>query len=85
MTEDESAFNDPPPNTWQPRRGFGLLWRGNRAVRDRIGWTIQQWEQPYSVQVQTAQDGSIFISNPSNTIFGLTANGIGWKQYNGGF
>ena len=86
MVEDESTFNNRPPNTWQPRRGFGLLWRGNERVRNRIGWAIQQWEQPYSVQVQTADDGTIFISEPRNAIFGLVPNGINWNLYaSGGF
>lgn len=73
----------PGPGLWQPRRGFGLLWRSNQAVRTRIGWATMEWEQPYSVQVQTALDGSIFISQPGSSIFGLLRGGINWNEYNG--
>lgn len=69
------------PNMWSPRRGFGLLWEQNIEVRNRIGAATQQWEQPYSVQVQTSNDGTIFISTPENFVFGLITNQTNWEQY----
>lgn len=30
----------PPPNMFQPERGFGKLWRTNQAVRDTLGWAL---------------------------------------------
>jgi len=82
MPEDSPQYvNAPRPNIWQPRRGFGLLWRDNATIRNRIGWAAQQWEQPYSVQVQTANDGTIFISQPGTSIFGLLPNNVNWNQF----
>jgi hypothetical protein len=30
----------PPEGMYQPRRGFGKLWRNNPEVRDRLGWAL---------------------------------------------
>lgn len=68
-------------NFWSPRRGFGLLWEQNPTVNSRIGAALEQWEQPYSVQAQTASDGSIFISTPSGFVFALMQGGVNWNQY----
>jgi hypothetical protein len=82
MPESDPAYAAAPtPNTWQPRRGFGLLWRNNAIVRQRIGWAVQQWEQPYSVQTQTAADGTIFLSLPDSSVFALTPGGANWQGY----
>ena len=32
----------PPPDTIQPRRGFGKLWRQNETLRSGLGWGITQ-------------------------------------------
>lgn len=31
---------DPPPGLYQPQRGFGLVWREQPMVRDRLGWAL---------------------------------------------
>jgi len=82
MTEEVPDFDNPPASTlFQPRRGFGLLWRTDEVVRDRIGWALQENEQPYSVQVQTAEDGVIFFSEPSDKVFSLFPGGRNWEMY----
>lgn len=82
MLEDSSQYNNPPgPNLWQPRRGFGMLWRDNASVRSRIGWATQEWEQPFSVRVQTSNDGVVYISRPSASVFSLFPNGENWQVY----
>jgi hypothetical protein len=82
MAEDDPAFaNAPLPGTWQPRRGFGMLWRANSVVRQRIGWAVEQWERPYSVRTQTASDGAIFVSEPGGGVFSLIPGGTGWERY----
>lgn len=84
MVEDSSEYVNAPSDTlWQPRRGFGLLWRDNTTVRNRIGWATQQWELPYSVQVQTGNDGSIYISRPTTGVFSLFPDGNHWQIYGG--
>ena len=75
----------PRPGVWQPRRGFGLLWRDNAAVRDRIGWGTIEFEQPYSAQVQTANDGAVFISQPTTGVFTLMPGGSNWSQFSTSF
>lgn len=84
MMHDDPGFGEPPSaNLWRPRRGFGLLWRGNEEIRERIGWAIDEWEQPYSVQLQSAEDGSFFISTPVDGVFNLLPGGRDWTLYSG--
>ena len=84
MVEDDPAYNDSPSEfTWQPRRGFGMLWRNDEAIRTRIGWAIDEWEQPYSAQTQIATDGTQFISTPDDGVFGLLPGGTDWTLYEG--
>lgn len=58
-----------------------MLWRSNSSVRDRIGWATMRDEMPYSVQVQTAQDGAIYISTPFQGVLGLMPSGNGWSLF----
>lgn len=83
MIEETGNFeNAPAPQLWQPRRGFGLLWRTDTGVRNRIGWSVQADEQPYSTQVQRSTDGTIYISQPAGlSVFALFPNGANWDQY----
>lgn len=84
MPEDDPAYTVSPfPGTWQPRRGFGLLWRTNAGVRNRIGWAVEQWERPYSVQVQIAQDGALFLADPDGGVFSLVPGGANWQRFTG--
>lgn len=76
-------LNAPSPALWQPRRGFGLLWRNDANIRGRVGWATQEWEQPFSVQVQTAQDGTLFMNTPVGTLFSLFPNGNNWQVLQG--
>ncbi len=78
-------LDEPPrevqPGYWSPRRGFGLLWEQNVAVRNRIGPAIQQWEQPFSVQTQTDNNNTLFISTPRNFVVGLLGDRANWERY----
>lgn len=42
----------PPPGLEQPIRGFGLVWRSNPRVRERLGWALSP-EVPYEGMVQS--------------------------------
>jgi hypothetical protein len=42
----------PPPNLLQPVRGFGLVWRTNARVQDRLGWAVTP-EIPYEGMLQS--------------------------------
>jgi len=81
MADTDPAYINPPPYTWQPRRGFGLLWRGQAALRDRLGWAVIEWETPFDVQVQIGSGGTIYMNEPRGGIFSLTAGGSEWKRY----
>jgi hypothetical protein len=82
MAEEAPNFLVPTETVfWQPRRGFGLLWRDNEVLRNRLGWATQQWEQPYSVQVQTADNATVFLSTPSTNVIVLFPNGQNWNRY----
>ena len=78
---DPSLNAQAPPYTWQPRRGFGLIWRSKPGVRDRIGWAVREWEEPYAIQVQIAMDGAIFLADPHGGIIGLQPGGRDWDRY----
>lgn len=81
MAEETLSYENAPPNTWQPRRGFGLLWRTDVDVRQRIGWATLQWEMPYSVRVQVGQDGTIFMNTPVNSLVALFPQRVNWQLY----
>jgi hypothetical protein len=65
----------PPYSDYQPRRGFGLIWRQYPEIRDRIGWAESAYEEPYMVSIQTRSDGTIFMSEPNGRVFALAPNG----------
>lgn len=73
-----------PPNTWQPRRGFGKLWREAppEEILNRVGWGLIEKEVPYSVKVQTRSDGTVFVNDSMGRVFMLTPGGQ-WTIYAG--
>jgi hypothetical protein len=83
MPETDPAFNSSPPNTWQPRRGFGLVWRTGLDVRTRLGWAVMEFEVAYTAQIQTAADGTIFMTDPRGGVLALSPNGTDWLWYPG--
>jgi hypothetical protein len=83
MPETDPAFGSPPAYTWQPRRGFGLVWRTLPDVRQRLGWAVSEWEQAFTIQIQTGADGTIYMSEPRGGVFGLSPDGSDWKRYEG--
>jgi len=84
MPAEDPMYNTPPnPATYQPRRGFGLLWRNNEAIRSRLGWATTPSEAPYNAQTQTGADSTLFISDPQNGVFMLLAQGVEWDRYTG--
>ena len=41
----------PPAGLYQPVRGFGLVWREETGVRDRLGWALGE-EAGYPTAIQ---------------------------------
>jgi hypothetical protein len=84
MLEVDETWEDPPNDElFQPRRGFGMLWRNNPAVRARIGWALDAWEVPYSSTVQEGDDGTIFLQDPYSGVVTLLPEQGDWARYLG--
>lgn len=70
--ERDHSWDEPqPPQTIQPRFGFGAVWREQDELRRRIGWAIQGWESVYTGRLQVAVDGTIYIEEASGGVFVL--------------
>ncbi|MBZ0299197.1 MAG: hypothetical protein K8J31_05635 [Anaerolineae bacterium] len=78
---DPSLVVSQPNYTWQPRRGFGSIWRDNPSLQERIGWAVREWEEPYNVRLQIGLDGSVFLADPSGGIIALRPGGQDWERY----
>jgi hypothetical protein len=82
---DESLV--PPPNLLQPVRGFGLVWRSNPRVQERLGWAttpeiaFEGMFQADSVELTVAtlylrgRDGSIVALNALDDVWDVLPPG----------
>jgi hypothetical protein len=81
MPETDPAFTpDPSTLTYQPRRGFGLIWRENDTVRERIGYAFYRYEFAYNIRYQTGEDGTIYLRDRRGGVFALYTNGD-WARF----
>jgi hypothetical protein len=75
----------PPAGLYQPIRGFGLVWRTDTAIRDRLGWAtapetgFQTWMQGYGGMGM--HSFFTLIQGIDGTIYHLTAMGAVWEVY----
>jgi hypothetical protein len=72
----------PPSGMLQPVRGFGLIWRTQAGVRDRLGWATQP-EIGYTAQIDgaaTATDSVTYITSQGGGAFALTGPGQSWRR-----
>ncbi len=80
-TEDKPATDPaltPPDGVFQPVRGFGLVWRTARGVRDKLGWATGQ-ETPYQAAFQIDTLGNRFIGGPGGEVYQLNADLSNWQ------
>lgn len=70
-----------PNSTWQPRRGFGLVWRNHPEVREGLGWAVQEHETPYETQIQIGQDGTVYLKVAGGGVFSMPPGGMGWQRH----
>jgi hypothetical protein len=70
-----------PPYTFQPKRGFGVLWRSSPAIQRRLGWSVREWEEPYNTQVQIGQDGTVYLQDSRGGVITLKAGGTNWERW----
>jgi len=75
----------PPAGLYQPVRGFGLVWRLDPSISDRIGWAtaseagFQTWKQGYSGMGMHSY--STLMQGIDGTIYSLGSMGSTWKVY----
>lgn len=80
-TPEEDPEIQPPEGLFQPRRGFGVLWRENPKIRDRLGWATGE-EIPFvmTTQVETLPEIEIlYFSDQNGGIIILEPDGVGWQ------
>jgi len=57
MPEQDPSYGPPPEGLIQPKRGFGLVWQENPAVRDGLGWALNEERQCDQADVQRFEHG----------------------------
>jgi len=76
---DESLV--PPPGLEQPIRGFGLVWRSNPRVQDRLGWATSP-EVPFEGMMQSDSAdlglGTLYLRLRDGGILALDARTNEW-------
>src|SRR5262249_19785915 len=75
--ESDSSLS-PPSGLFQPVRGFGLVWRNARGVRDRLGWDTAQ-EVSYQAALQVDGTGNRYISSVDNQVYELLSDYSNWQ------
>jgi len=76
----------PPSGMYQPVRGFGLVWREQPGVKDRLGWAITE-EGAYDTAVQRtsfAKYNETYIRARDGKIWRLLAERSDWVKINPG-
>lgn len=72
----------PPSGFYQPVRGFGLVWRDEPEVRERLGWATAL-EQGYETAVQRTSRwkyNDIYIRAWDGGVWRLLPEGSGWEH-----
>jgi hypothetical protein len=76
----------PPSGMYQPVRGFGLVWREQPGVKDRLGWAITE-EGAYDTAVQRtsfAKYNETYIRALDGKLWRLLAERSDWVKINPG-
>lgn len=72
----------PPSGLYQPQRGFGLVWREQPGVRDRLGWATAP-EAGYEIIVQRtsyAKYNEIYMRALDGNVWWLKAEHSAWEK-----
>ncbi|MGC9356382.1 MAG: CARDB domain-containing protein [Anaerolineae bacterium] len=80
--EPEDGSEDPPPGYYEPVRGFGLVWREQPNVRDRLGWGTTP-EQGYTTAFQRSSEWRYphtYIKAYDGGTWHLEPEGSGWEH-----
>jgi hypothetical protein len=74
---------EPPPGLYQPQRGFGLVWREQTGVQDRLGWAVAP-EQGYETAVQSTSYpiyNDLYIRAADEEVWRLGPEGSEWEKF----
>lgn len=80
--DDRDPTLTPPPDLQQPIRGFGLVWREQSQVRQRLGWATED-EKGFSTTVQRTvrfKDESVYLRAHDGNVWLLGPNGDQWRK-----
>jgi hypothetical protein len=72
----------PPGGFYQPVRGFGLIWREEMGLRDRLGWAVDL-ESGYTTYVQRTSRpkyNDVFILALDEKVWQLLPESSGWEK-----
>jgi hypothetical protein len=70
----------PPEGLFQPRRGFGKLWRETPGMRDRLGWALGE-EIGFEMTFQSEAFGEseqLYFTDELGAVVRLVPDGQGW-------
>jgi uncharacterized protein YkwD len=74
----------PPPGLYQPQRGFGLVWREQPQVQDRLGWAVAA-EEGYETAVQATSYplyNQLYLLAADDQVWRLGPEGGEWEKIN---
>ncbi len=83
--EGEPEFDPsivPPAGLYQPVRGFGLVWREQPGVRERLGWAVDR-EQGYQTAIQRTSRykyNVVYIKALDGGVWELGPEGSKWRH-----
>lgn len=70
----------PPEGVLQPIRGFGLVWRTQPNVRDRLGWALgTEYAYQTTMEGNASQEGVMTITENTGRVIAIHAGG-GWLR-----
>ncbi len=72
--DPETGGLQPPAGKFEPRRGFGKVWREQPGVRDRLGWALET-ERIDTASFQGFQQGALLFVQSENLVWELLNNG----------
>ncbi len=80
-TADRDPTLSPPPGLQQPIRGFGLAWRQEPEVRQRLGWAVGQ-EQGFDTTIQHMKYkyGSVYLRAFDGNVWRLGLGCNTWEK-----
>ena len=79
---DRDPSLNPPPNLSQPIRGFGLVWRAQAHVRDRLGWATGSelgFDGTYQSDSVAVPNATMYMSSRDKNVFQLSGKDQTWK------